>query len=420
MMAEADEPPELYAVPSLEDAEYWERFHAAGLHQPDQAAIAANGHGGRFAWVDLSHDDYATPPDPPTVKGLLYAGRRHVISGPPESTKTLIAYMLLVEALRQDRGICILDFEMGPHAAATLLREIGATDDQLQRTQYAEPDAPPTTEDIDRIVGLGTQYALIDAAAGAYDATGLDDNARKDVEQFASKWIRPLWQAGVATIVIDHVTKDSATRGKFTIGSERKTGQADVHLSLEALKPLHRGGTGLVKINVHKDRPGHLPRPTAYFVDLRSDEQHRITWELREPLEATGEGEFRHTIYMERISRHMEHDPARSYSKNELETDVSGKAEHIRAGLRELLADGYVTVTETSRGHDRYTLLRPFVPTSSPPRPDEGSTHFVPSSHPLQGGRGDEDEVDETNLVPRPDVYDPHVQALLDDDDIPF
>lgn len=418
-----DQEPEMYELPDLKDAEYWERFHAAGLNEPDPAQHT-NGTK-QFAWIDLTHPEYAVPPQPPTIKGILYAGRRHVISGPPESTKTLIAYMLLLEALRAGEGVAILDFEMGPHAAATLLRELGATDDELQQIQYTEPEGPPGDHDIARLTGLVCGYVLIDAAAGAYDVTGLDDNARKDAEQFAAKWIRPLWQSGVATIVIDHVTKDTTTRGKFVIGSERKIGQADVHLSLESLKPLTRGGTGMVKINVMRDRPGHLPRPTVYTVELDSDDTHHITWELRtpEPVEHTPAGSFQPTIYMDKVSRHMQTYPELSFSKNELCKEVGGRAELVRLAVDELHRLEHVAVAEKRGGHPTFTLLRPFVPSSSQFVPDEGDPQFVPSSQSLTGTKTrDEPNPDEPihHLVPDElDVYDPAIERLLDDD-IPF
>lgn len=426
-MPDADEPPELYALPTVEDQEYWERFHAAGLHQPDLAAIT-NG-SGSFAWVNLTHPDYADPPDPPTVQGLLYAGRRHVISGPPESTKTLIAYMLLIQALREDNGVCVLDFEMGPHAAATLLRELGATEQELERIQYTEPEQPPTPTDIQRIVGLGTGYCLIDAAAGAYDATGLDDNSRKDAEQFASKWIRPLWQAGIATIVIDHVVKSADQRGSWVIGSERKIGQCDVHLSLESLKPLTRGGDGMVKINVKRDRPGHLPRPTAYVVELASDADHRLSWTLRDPHPSDiADGYFRPTVLMERVSRWLEENGG-EWSQAKVEENVKGKGTGIRDALNALRKEGYITRDEVGTSH-RFKHFRPYrekddlVPAGSY-YPSQNQDLVPTSSHLVPSPAGD--------LVPRPpslegdevgrdtqiDVHDPAVQALLDDN-IPF
>ena len=43
--------------------------------------------------------------------------------------------------------------------------------------------------------------------------------------------ITPLWKAGVSTVVLDHEPKSG---GRTIIGSERKAGQADVHLRFRA------------------------------------------------------------------------------------------------------------------------------------------------------------------------------------------
>jgi hypothetical protein len=383
----------------------------------DHVPTARNGdHSDGYTWHNLANPEWAIPPDPPAIHGLLYKGKRHVISGPPESTKTLVAYLLLLEALRQGYGVAILDFEMGPHAAATLLRELGATNQELASIHYTEPEQPPTPRDIQQIVNAA-QFVLIDSAAGSYDASGLDDNARKDAEQWAAQWIRPLWKQNIATVTIDHVTKDTQTRGKFVIGSERKIGQADVHLSLETLKPLNRGGTGLVKINTQRDRPGHLPRPTVYVIELVSDEQHNISWTLGAPLEVADQGGFRHTIYMERISKVMERLPDHKWSKNALESEVEGKREHVRTALFELVADGHVAVVDSHLEHPKYVLVRPFAPGSPQVRPGEGLPYLAPSPQPLQGakekGRSEPGEQD-SPLAPPLDVYDDDIQHLLD------
>jgi hypothetical protein len=44
----------------------------------------------RWPTLNLADPQYAIPPDPPAIAGLLYQGKRHVASGPQESAKTLI------------------------------------------------------------------------------------------------------------------------------------------------------------------------------------------------------------------------------------------------------------------------------------------------------------------------------------------
>lgn len=315
----------------------------------------------RWQRLNLADDQYAIPPEPPAVAGLLYHAKRHVISGPPESAKTLIAYRLLLEALRDGHPVAIVDLEMGATAARRLLHDLGATQDELAALYYTEPTEPPTPTDLQAIIDHGTRFVMLDAAAGAYHASGLDDNARKDVEQFAAVWIRPLWQAGIATIVVDHVTKDKETRGKFTIGSERKLGQADVHLSCEALKTLSRGGTGIVKIHVHKDRPAYLPRPVAALVDLASHpDTHAVTWTLRQATQTEAEtGVFRPTALMQAVSRWLEKHPGQ-HSLNEIESHVKGKDVYKRDALELLVDEGYAIERKGPRGARLFESIKPY------------------------------------------------------------
>lgn len=381
--------------------------------------------------VDLTDDRYGIPPDPPAIMGLLYTGKRHVVSGPPESTKTLIAYLLLVQAIRDGLTVAIVDFEMGPTAARRMLEDVGATLDEIRSIYYVEPDDPPADE-YAALLRHGVQLVLIDAAAGAYDATGLDDNARKDAEQFARAWIRPLWQNGVTTLLVDHVTKDAAARGKFTIGSERKVGQADVHISCDALKPLSRGHSGIVKITVHKDRPGFLQRPTAAVFELHSDPTtHAITYAVREHEQAEDSDSWKPTILMERVSRYLEQHPE-PVSRTQIETNVKGKsAKHIRQAIDHLVTDGYATEIPGARNARNVLSTRQYrhedtTPSDPvPPRPDGVTTTpsdgvpptGAPTGSPARNG---DDPVGDGDGV---NVYDPAVQALLDDDPydgIPF
>jgi hypothetical protein len=177
----------------------------------------------------------------------------------------------VLHAIRAGRQVAIIDFENGPRATRRLLVDLGATNDELGGIYYVEPDGPPTAADVESIVGAAVELVVIDASMGAFHASGLDDNKRQDVEAFAAQWVTPLCQAGVGTVVLDHVTKAAEGRGKYAIGSEREVGQVDVHLGLEAVgTPLTRGGSGLVKVRVHKDRPGFLQRQRGLRFTPRS------------------------------------------------------------------------------------------------------------------------------------------------------
>jgi hypothetical protein len=316
--------------------------------------------------------------------GLVYPGRRHVFSGPPESAKTLAAYAILVSEARQGGTALLLDLEMGPWDALERLRELGATDDDLDRVVYVEPDTAATEEIVEHVASsFDLTLVVVDAAPGAYSLQGLDDNKRQDVETFSRVYLRPFWLRGVATIVIDHVGKNASNRGAFAIGSERKVGGADVHIGFEAAIPIRRGGRGLYKLTTHKDRLGHLPRPRAAEFELVSDpETHAITWEFRAPEPDTEDTAWRPTHLMERVSKYLE-GQRDGVSRTQVEKNVRGRAEYVRQAIDALVADGYVEESASVRGSRPVRSVRAYregdsVPTSSPPRPDGVTDDPVP------------------------------------------
>ena len=348
------------------------------------------------------------PPTRPTLGGytLCYPGSRHVFSGPQESCKTLVAYLVAI-GVRREGGVAVLiDFEMGPDETRDRLVELGATGDDLDGILYAEPEEKLAPESVGVVLDVDPALVVIDAAAGAFALEGLDDNKRSDVEAFQQTYIRPFWLAGVATITIDHVTKAADTRGAYAIGSERKVGGTDVHLGFETVTALTRGGRGLYRIKTHKDRPGWLPRPALGELQVWSDpDTHALKAVVQPPAtaEEVAERGFRPTMLMERVSRHLElvRTPT---SRNQIEQSVSGKAEYVRVAMDCLVREQYVVETGGERGGRMLSSLTPFrevsdadvVPPTSSPTSSHANPHnqAVPDLVPTSSPTGDE--------VPRP------------------
>jgi hypothetical protein len=118
--------------------------------------------------INLAAPDYATPAEPPYCCGLLYRGKRHAISGPPEAAKTLLTLILGLEHMRGDHGaFALIDFETGPNSIRLLLEDLGATLDEIGAVLYFEPEGPPTDDDLGLLTDAGVTLAAIDAAAGA-------------------------------------------------------------------------------------------------------------------------------------------------------------------------------------------------------------------------------------------------------------
>ena len=303
------------------------------------------------SWTPLNLN---TLPDQPPIQpqlgdtGLLYPGMRHVFSGPPESAKTLAAYCALILVARTGQTGILIDFEMGSRDAKKRLQELGATPTEIDHIPYLEPDQPATTQRLQNLIQLQPALVVIDAAAGAYQAEGLDDNKRQDVERFSRLYVGAFWIKGIATIIIDHVTKNTEARGKFAIGSERKLGSSDVHLGFDTITPISRGTTGHYKITTHKDRGGCLKRGHIADLHLDSDpDTNQITWKCIEPQSTTSQqgGYFRPTHLMEKVSIDVElrTQPA---TRNTIATSLGGTKDYVLKAITALVTEGFLTETD--------------------------------------------------------------------------
>jgi GNAT superfamily N-acetyltransferase len=306
------------------------------------------------SWVpfDLNELDEEEPVKPTLgATQLLYPGKRHVFSGPPESAKTLAAYCFLIQTVRQepDELVALFDFEMGPRSARQRLRELGASQDEIRRVLYLEPEDRSTPERLKAIVELNPALVVVDAAAGAYELEGLNDNNRDEVETFNRKYVKTFWREGIATLLIDHVVKSAEERGKYSIGSERKLGATDVHLGFETVKAISRGTTGRYKIITHKDRDGFFQRGHLADLHLDSDpETHAIAWKFTSADTVGEDGIFRPTHLMEKASIQIE-TAGVAPTKTELAAALGGRKDYALQAIDRLVAEGFAVSTADGR-----------------------------------------------------------------------
>jgi len=298
------------------------------------------------------------PPEPPSLGGIVYPGRRHVFSGEPESLKSFCALVICLEEMLAGRCVVYVDFEMGRRDVLERLRCLGA-DDELVSTAfvYLEPgeslsaDASVQAEVENLIAERRPSLVVFDAATGALALHGFDPNSAVDIEKFYRRVVDVFGEHGAAIVVLDHLPKDREARGKFAIGSERKIGVVDVHLRFEVIHPLGRGSTGKCHIDVKKDRPGHLTRPRAAELELASDPKTgAIEYDLKLAERSEQRSAFRPTCLMERVSRYLE-TALEVDSRRELQRRVKGNASALRVAVDLLIAEGFAGEgDEGSRG----------------------------------------------------------------------
>jgi predicted transcriptional regulator len=72
--------------------------------------------------------------------------------------------------------------------------------------------------------------------------------------------------SGAAVVLIDHITKNAETRGRFAIGGQAKLATIDGAAYLvEPLEALSPGRTGTLTMRVTKDRPGFIRKVSGMW-----------------------------------------------------------------------------------------------------------------------------------------------------------
>src|SRR5829696_7346612 len=102
--------------------------------------------------LNLASLDYAKPSERPAYCDLIYKGKRHAISGPPETAKTLLALIIALHAHRAGTRVAFIDFESGPAETRRVLADLGASLEEIAALYYWEADGPPEDDDLQRQV----------------------------------------------------------------------------------------------------------------------------------------------------------------------------------------------------------------------------------------------------------------------------
>lgn len=333
---------------------------------------------------------------------LFYRGKIHSVHGETESGKSWLAQCATAECLLAREPVLYLDFEDDAGAVAERLIRLGVPLEIVENPAlfaYVHPEAPPTTEREGQAfeVLLNGNYSL-SVVDGVTDSMALFGLSGMDADDVA-RWHRELpkaiaHQTGAAVICVDHVAKDSQTRGRFALGSQHKiAGLSGAAYVVEMAQPFAVGQAGRASVRVGKDRPGRvrglggrwrkLDR-TQHVADLLLDstDAERTKWALEPPQHggspsdvhdskpAASKTRFRPTWYMEQVSGYWEEtdDPAmRTNTKTVdamcLERKEQGKTQHRnhwRDAIKLLEAEGFAQSETGARDSSVYTVVKPY------------------------------------------------------------
>jgi hypothetical protein len=108
--------------------------------------------------------------------------------------------------------------------------------------------------------------AVFDSFADFLALAGLNENDAGDVTRWVTEVAQPLKNNGCAVLLLDHVTKNGETRGRYARGSGAKLAKVDVSWTLTQSAPFDRETVGEITLVRHKDRAACLLKRLRFAV----------------------------------------------------------------------------------------------------------------------------------------------------------
>lgn len=248
--------------------------------------------------VDLTGyiDGTYQPPTPTMLTrtdgpSLIYPGLVHDLHGESESGKSLVAQWEVATRLLAGGTATYIDFESDPGQIVDRLRLMGVPDTTIDtHFTYIRPEASPyAATELDAWANLLTNLLDLVILDGVTDALGQFGGSTKENDDIAT-WHRMVprtlaTRTGAAVILIDHVTKNGDTRGRFALGGQAKMASIDgASYTVEVAEPIGKGLRGTVVLRVAKDRPGAIrPHCGKWRAVDRTQEAARVTVDSTDP-----------------------------------------------------------------------------------------------------------------------------------------
>jgi hypothetical protein len=299
--------------------------------------------------------------------GLIYTGRVHSIYGESESGKSWVAQIATAECLKADKKVIYIDFESDAIDIVNRLKALGVSRaNLLQYFTYIRPDGPRDSDDPYWQAILEPQSAELVIIDGVTESLTMWGGETKDNDAI-TRWMRIFPRtvataSGAAVVLIDHITKNAETRGRFAIGGQAKLATIDGAAYLvEPLEALAPGRTGTLTMRVTKDRPGFIRKiagmwrksdrtqeAAVFTIDsTRAQMEYVIGVPIAED-ELESNKEFKK---QKEVAEFIHNHPGAS--RRLVAEGITGSKDAIGERLSDLVAGGWVE----NRGNDRSFIL---------------------------------------------------------------
>ena len=283
-------------------------------------------------------------------KHLLYPGAVHSIAGEPGSGKSWVAIVAAAQQLELGHPVLYIDHEDRPSAIVARLLAVGTARDAIAaHLRYVRPETALDASGWAHVAAAaeGAHLAVIDGITEAMVLHGLETNSNDDAAAWLALLPNRLANLGCAVVQIDHVTKNTDTRGRYAIGAQHKlAGITGTAYKLVVSRPMARGSKGHAKLVIDKDKHGDVGPVGVTVADLHIDatDPHGgvAAWLDVPGMEHDEEGRFRPTVLMGRVADFVGHHPG--VTLRGIRSGVRGKASGIDQAVECLIREGYLRV----------------------------------------------------------------------------
>lgn len=196
---------------------------------------------------------------------LMYSGKVNVLTGDPESGKTLIALAMIVDTLERGGSAAVIDLDHnGTVETLSRLQAFGSDLSVLSDRSRFRLAIPESREEYMGLVADVSEWApsivLVDSVGELGALFGANLNKDEDYAPLNRRAIQPFATAGSAVIAVDHMAKNDASRRFGAAGSVRK--KAAVNGVMYEVQLVGEGFTrsrgGRARLRLKKDRPGGI------------------------------------------------------------------------------------------------------------------------------------------------------------------
>lgn len=312
---------------------------------------------------------------------LLYSGRVHSLHGESESGKSLVAQAETARLIKTGTPVLYIDFESDAHAVVGRLMEMGCTAHQIREDfDYIRPDNDPRKfaherEELFAVLRTAFTLIVIDGVTDALGIFGAGSTDNDEIAAFMRTFPRMLARkTGAAVVLIDHVTKDAESRGRYALGGQAKMNALDGSaFVVEVTEPIGRGMRGVISLRVAKDRPGGVrPYAGTFRKSDRTQEAARVVVDstggsievtVEAPMSHVGDtpkpGGFRPSIVMEKVSDFLAKTEG-GVSWRTIKDALGGNEPTLRKAVALLDAEGFITVETGARNAQIHSLTKPY------------------------------------------------------------